>query len=84
MNDVIENGGAYADRDRCGKLSYEISLHGIIARWRGIERRHHNEIAAANAGTSEPQVRRLTADGFSITTTSRPCGHPAQCGSRNV
>lgn len=74
MNEVIENGGAYADATGVETCLYEISLHGVIARGASEMDAIHNWITAANAALANPAGEEVEADGF--ITTHPPCGTP--------
>ncbi|UOA23620.1 hypothetical protein DSM110277_02049 [Sulfitobacter pontiacus] len=74
MNEVIENGGAYADATAVETCLYEISLHGIIARGASEMDAIQKWITAANATLANPAGEEVEADGF--ITMHLPCSTP--------
>lgn len=74
MNEVIENGGAYAEATGEKTGLYEISLHGITACGASEIDAIHYWIDAANKAIANPKGEEVEADGF--ITTHPPCGTP--------
>ena len=74
MNEVIENGGAYAGATGEKTGLYEINLHGITAYGASEIDAIHNWIAAANKAIANPKGEEVEADGF--ITTHPPRGTP--------
>ncbi|WP_254655587.1 hypothetical protein [Sulfitobacter sp. EE-36] len=74
MNEVIENGGAYAEETGDKTGLYEISLHGITACGVSEIDAIHYWIVAANKAIANPKGEEVEADGF--ITKHPPCGTP--------